>query len=87
MKHRISNELSKPLMSNTVRITERMFAIIGQCDRQEWSSLFNEFRLNLQSRIAGSDERELLKLQAKIEQVNELDKFFENLISAPAKLE
>ena len=46
---------------------------------QEVELLFMNLRLNLQGRILGLDDRELIKLQGKLEYLSELEKFFYDL--------
>lgn len=84
MKHTLNDNPTNKVVSNFVRVPRHFFEILQQTDKSQWEQIFNEFRLNLQSRIAGSDERDLLKLQAKLEYINELEKFFLEMISSAA---
>jgi uncharacterized membrane-anchored protein len=60
-----------------VRITTELRAILATATEADIRSLFQGFRLNLQSRIVAiSDDRELHKLQGKLEFVGELENFF-----------
>jgi hypothetical protein len=62
---------------NEIHLTTDLHTMVLQTHPNDWKSLCNEFRFNLQSRIvATSDDRELHKLQGKIEYVSELEKFF-----------
>jgi len=79
MKPEISDTLSRKPKPNVIRITTNLFQLIQSAHKEEWQSLFNEFRLNLQNRLVGSDKRELLKLQGKIEEVTEIEQFFDGL--------
>lgn len=86
MKARITRETLAVLDANDVFITAEMHAIIGQVDKSQWESLFNQFRRSLQSRIVGiNTDVDLHKLQGKIELTEELQRFFEKIVSTPAK--
>lgn len=86
MKAKINENPSNRVEPNVVRMSRHFFELIhSQTDKYQWESLFSEFRLNLQSRMAGLDERDLLKLQAKQEYTMELEKFFLDIISGPIK--
>lgn len=76
MKATTSDTLTRTKQPGIIHITAGLRARLIETNRADWESLFNEFRLELQCRIAGSDDRELLKLQAKIDWVNELEGFF-----------
>lgn len=65
---------------NNVCIPPHMHEQLAQTFVSEWEYLFDQFRLNLQGRIAGADERQLLKLQGNIEYSMELEKFFKELL-------
>lgn len=81
MEAAINENPTNEVVPNIVRISRHFYEVVNsQTDKHEWHSLFNEFRLNLQSRIVGSDERGLLKQQAKLEFTNELEKFFLSII-------
>jgi len=82
----ISDELSTKPKPNVVRMTQRLWDVIQLGELRDWESLFNEFRLNLQGRIAAaSDDRELLKLQGKIEEVTEIEQLFIGLLTKQKK--
>lgn len=81
MKPVVSNEPSGR-DRNKIFIPQHFHEMLGQTFTQEWEWLFDQFRLNLQSRIAGADERQLLKLQGNIEYTNELEKFFKEVLGA-----
>lgn len=80
MNHTISDNLLPQVNPNVIPITDHLLYGIRQTDLRHWESLFQGFRFNLQNRIVGSDDRELLKLQAKIEEINELEQFFKVLL-------
>jgi hypothetical protein len=67
---------------NKIFISPHFHETLGRTINQEWEWLFDQFRLNLQSRIAGADERQLLKLQGNIEYTMELEKFFKEALGA-----
>jgi hypothetical protein len=82
----ISDELSPKTKPNVLRITQQLWEAIQMGNLRDWESFFNEFRLNLQGRIAAaSDERELLKLQGKIEEVTEIEQVFIGLLTRQKK--
>lgn len=69
--------------TSEIRITAELRGIIATSSKRDVVSLFQSFRLNLQSRIvAVSDDRELHKLQGKLEYVTELEKFFLKLLKS-----
>lgn len=82
----ISDELSTKTKPNVIRISQHLWEVIQTGDLKHWESFFNEFRLNLQSRIAAiSDDRELHKLQGKIEEVTEIEQVFIGLLTRQKK--
>lgn len=46
----------------------------------EYRLLFQNLRLDLQSRVSTLEDRELIKLQGKLDYLNELEKFFQGLV-------
>lgn len=81
MKIRVSNE-PQGRNKNIIHVSEHFHqAIAGYTTAVEWETLFDQFRLNLQSRIVGADNRELLKLQASLEYSVEIEKFIKELLS------
>lgn len=71
---------SKPDIQK-ILITRNLHSLIQQTESTEWEYLFRQLRLNLLSRISGCDDRELIKLQGKIEWSDELEKFFKDVIA------
>lgn len=67
---------------NKIFLSPHFYQTLSQTVPQQWEWLFDQFRLNLQSRIAGVDERQLLKLQGNIEYTIELEKFFKEVLGA-----
>ena len=68
---------------NIINVPTRMHAILCQTEPFQWEFLFDQFRLNLQSRIAGADSPSLLKLQGNIEYMNEIEKLFKEIVGTP----
>jgi len=82
MKVKINETPTNNVEPNVVRVSQHFFNVINsQTDKLQWKSLFNEFRLNLQSRMTGLDERGLFELQAKMEYSRELEKFFLDIVA------
>lgn len=82
MKAKTSDTLTRTRQPGIILISAPLRAAICEGSTAEWESLFQEFRLDLQSRIVGSDDhRDLLKLQGKLETINELEQFFKSLPS------
>jgi len=61
-------------------MTARMRDTLSLLDKTEYALLFQNFRLDLQSRILGLSGDDLIKLQGKLEYANELEKFFSSLL-------
>jgi hypothetical protein len=49
-------------------------------DHFQLEQLFMNLRLDLQSRVLSLDDRELIKLQGKLDYLNELEMFFNTLL-------
>lgn len=67
------------LPPNDIRLTSHHAEMLKMVLPSEWQLLFFNFRLQLQSRIAGADTSTLLKLQGNMEYLNELEKFFKEI--------
>lgn len=63
----------------TITLTEEQRQIL-RLGSSGIKDLFGKFRLDLQSRILGVQDADLIKLQGKIEFCNELEKFFLGLL-------
>jgi hypothetical protein len=72
----------RKLTGQEVAITPHLFSVIQQGNPNEWESLFASLRLALQSRLAGAQSvNDLLKLQGKVEYIDELEAFFTRILS------
>lgn len=45
----------------------------------DYKLLFQNLRLNLQSRVSGLEDRDLIKLQGKLEYLAEMENFFQSM--------
>lgn len=82
MKAKTSDTLTRRREPGIILIPLPLRAAICEASSIWWESLFQEFRLELQGRIVGSGKkRDLLKLHAKLEYINELEQFFKSLPS------
>lgn len=80
MKHIVRDiELAVPV-GGEIAIPSFMFSIFGKLSKPDLVRLFQLFRLDLQSRILGLAEQDLIKLQGKLDYVNELEIFFLGLL-------
>jgi hypothetical protein len=67
---------------NTIHITPAFSALMGHTTKAEMTDMFDQIRLNLQSRIIGAaNDRELIQLQGNLVYLNELEQFFKSMIS------
>jgi hypothetical protein len=82
MKVAVSDEVTNP-DGNTIIIPTHMQAGLQQTTPREWEYLFKQFRLNLQNRIPGADDRGLVKVQGNMELMAELEKFFKEAVGKP----
>lgn len=86
MNPKIVRETPPVDTGRNILVSQSLAAALSVTTETDWESLFYQFRLNLQSRIVGSDERELLKLQGKIEHIGELETFFCKLVSSKTQI-
>jgi hypothetical protein len=70
--------------SNDITISTEFHTRLSQVPIRDVKSLFQNFRLNFRSRIAGcSTVDDLYKLQGKILAIDELEKFFLEILRKP----
>jgi hypothetical protein len=76
MKVKITDSILTP-DSNDIPVSPQFHGTILQTDKLDWLILFQNFRLNFRSRIGGCRSNDdLLKLQGKLETIEELQTFF-----------
>ena len=84
MNVKVISEPSLQTDANEITISTYFHAAISQVPTRDVKSLFQNFRLNFRSRIAGcSTVDDLCKLQGKIAAVDELEKFFLEILRKP----
>lgn len=70
----------------TFKVTPEAQGYLCMITDLDWDSLMDQFRLNLQSRIVSqSTTDDLLKLQGKIEGINEIAAIFKDIRHPAAK--
>lgn len=78
MKIEISDTIGAD--KNVMYVSDRVRGVFQQLGSGELRNVIEQFRLNLQSRIVGCDDRTLLKLQGNLEYLNEIEKTFKDII-------
>lgn len=80
MEHTIRKINHRKVEPNVIGISLELWQLLQQSTKGDWESLFIEFRLNLQNRIIGLKGDDLIKLQGKLELINEIESFFIKVI-------
>lgn len=60
--------------------TQHQFELLCRVNKSDWEYICQGFRLDLQSRILGCSGDDLIKLQGKLEYINEIETFFTSLL-------
>jgi hypothetical protein len=74
------NEKSELKGGGDIPIPSPLREILQSTDKHQLVQMFQNLRLDLQSRISNLDDRELVKLQGKLDYLNELEIFFTTLL-------
>lgn len=80
MMHTIQDNYPPIPKAGIIKIHTRLFEVFQMVDKSQLTALFQNLRLDLQSRISSLGDRDLVKLQGKIEHIDELEKFFLGLL-------
>ena len=77
MKIQTGDTQEPTLDDSVVYVSSALKQMFDTIPKEGWKVLVRGFRRNLRSRILGLQGEELIKLQGKLEFVNELENFFE----------
>ena len=74
------NDVPELKGAGLIPIPSPLRELLQSADKRQIKQLFENLRLDLQSRVLNLDDRELIKLQGKLDYVNELEQFFTHLL-------
>ena len=83
MEPKIVKDPTPPVDQSKVEISQGIVNALAQTEIHEWEAFFAALRLNVQSRIIGSSRDDLVKIQARLEQIEDERAFFKKLLSKP----
>ena len=69
------------IKGGNIPVQQKFAEILQMTTSHDWRNLFNGFRLDLHSRFISLKGDDVTKLQGKVEYTEELERFFEKLIS------
>ena len=77
--------LTAPKEYRVIPIGPEVYASIQLASQENWRNLFEFIRLNLRSRITSLEGQDLIKLQGKLEAIDEVEKLFQEVNKTPMK--
>ncbi len=80
MKHVTRDISAYTPKAGEIPVPQLLLERLNALPKNDMSNLFQHLRLDLQSRITGLDDRDLLKLQGKLDYLNEFENFFLDLL-------
>lgn len=80
MQHSVQDNYPPAPKAGFIKIHTQLFELFQRMDKPQMTAFFQNLRLDLQSRISSLGDRDLVKLQGKIEYVDELEKLFLGLL-------
>ena len=66
-----------------VDVCQGIINALAQTEWYEWEAFFTALRYNVQSRIAGASRDDLVKLQARVEQIEDERALFKKMVTKP----
>lgn len=80
MQLKLSDNQPPKAKGGEIYITNEQRERLVTLDKSDYNHICQSFRLDLQSRILGLSGDDLIKLQGKLEYVDELERFFLGLL-------
>jgi hypothetical protein len=75
-----SNEYPQLRSAAEIPVPLMVLEVLKNLDKRQTKLLFENLRLDLQSRVSTLEDRELIKLQGKLDYLGELENFFTSLL-------
>ncbi len=74
-------EIATKIIGGNIPISNRLAEVFQQIEKRDLSAFIQNLRLDLHSRFLSLSGDDVIKLQGKLEYIDELEKFLEKIIS------